>query len=120
MVDKSILATNLANLRELSDYSLAELSKLTGITKPHLHCLETGKSSNPNLETLLALTECYKVDIPTLLGITTLKHSPHIVFSMAQLEAANLGYVTKGEHATIKLALDMAVALIKQNRNSTC
>lgn len=120
MADKALLATNLTQLRKLSQFSLAALSERTGITKPHLHSLETGKSNNPNLDTLLALTECYKVDIPTLLGITVVKHDPYIFITMAQLEAAKLGHIKVKEHSIIKLALDMAIALIKQNRDTVC
>lgn len=116
MVEDMHLANNLLKLREWGGYSLASLSRVTGITKPHLHSLETGKSTNPTLDTLLKLTGCYNVELSTLLGLNEVTKDIHIEMTVSQLGAANLGHLTMTEHATLDLALAMAIAKIKQDR----
>lgn len=116
MVEDIRLANNLAKLREWGGYSLASLSRVTGITKSHLHSLETGKSKNPTLDVLLKLTDCYNVELSTLLGLNGATKGIHIELVVNQLEAAKLGHLTMAERATLDLALAMAIAKIKQDR----
>lgn len=50
------------------DISFRKLSKLTGITHPHLVGLSTGKHSNPRLDTLQKISNFFGVSMAQLVG----------------------------------------------------
>jgi transcriptional regulator with XRE-family HTH domain len=60
------LGLQLRDLRTRRGWTLAQLSKLSGLSEPYLSRLESG-SRQPSLAALLTLAEVYKLSIPSLL-----------------------------------------------------
>lgn len=57
----------LKDLRRRKGVTQREVAESTGLTKETVDALENGRSSNPTLETLKRLAECYGVGIADLL-----------------------------------------------------
>lgn len=63
------LGDHTRKFREAERYSIAELAKLAGISKPQLWELEQGRATNPRLSTLVGLARATRT---TLARIATL------------------------------------------------
>ena len=57
----------LKDLRRRKGVTQREVAESTGLTKETVNALENRRSSNPTLETLKRLAECYGVGIADLL-----------------------------------------------------
>lgn len=112
------LAKNLKRLREKGGYTYDGLSKLTGVTKPHLHDLEKGKVNNVGIQTLLKITKPFNITLSEFIGEGLVEESDGSVLMLGRkLRQAELSKLTDTELNTLELGIDMAIALIKQNRN---
>lgn len=61
------LQSNMKRLRKAKGLSLQKAADLIGIHKTHLFYIETGKSLNPTLSTLLGISEAFDVTLDELL-----------------------------------------------------
>lgn len=62
------LALRLKAFREKSKKSLQDVADEVGASKAHIWELETGKSKNPTMDTLIKLAACFKVGVSDLIG----------------------------------------------------
>jgi SOS-response transcriptional repressor LexA len=62
------LRANLTTLLEQQDLSVNELAKNTGVPQPVLHRLVKGKTTNPNILTLIPIAKFFSISISQLLG----------------------------------------------------
>ena len=62
------LATRLKELRAKKKISLQDLADQIGASKAHLWDLETGRSKNPSIELLIALSKAFAVGVADLVG----------------------------------------------------
>lgn len=67
MTDKT-LGEMLEELRSIKDVSLQTVANAVGASKPHIHDLEKGNSTNPGLELMKALAKYYGVTVGYLAG----------------------------------------------------
>jgi len=74
--------------REQRGMSLSEAARRAGITKAHLHDLESGRSRNPCVSTLAGLTKAYLCEVGALANIAA--------FSLA--EGAPAGRTALSQH----------------------
>lgn len=65
---KKRLGQRLLRLRDNADLSRADVADKAGITRQHLHRLESG-TTNPKLETLFALGKVYRKTIAELVSV---------------------------------------------------
>jgi transcriptional regulator with XRE-family HTH domain len=88
--DSSILAARLNRLRIERGWTLADLSKLTGLSKPYLSRLESGQRQ-PSLAALLALARTYETALQSLLDSGSLQGGSPVVIqgSRAQIRRGN-------------------------------
>lgn len=68
MYNKRSMRSRMKKLRATAGLSLAQLSKVSGITKPHLWEMESGNSTNPSIDILGKLVKVYGVSIGYLIG----------------------------------------------------
>lgn len=64
------LKTLLKNARELRKWSLQEAADAMGITKAHLHALESGSSDNPTLRIVAAIVIVYGIRPESIVAST--------------------------------------------------
>lgn len=62
------LAVKLKDLRMRKGQSLQQVADVVGLSKAHIWELETGKSSNPSVESLTKLAEHFNVSVAFLIG----------------------------------------------------
>jgi transcriptional regulator with XRE-family HTH domain len=62
------LATKLKQLRIRKNKSLQEVADIVGASKAHIWDLETGKSTNPGIDLLKKLGDCFDVSVAELIG----------------------------------------------------
>jgi transcriptional regulator with XRE-family HTH domain len=62
-VGASSLGTKVRHLREVRNLTLQEVSKLSGIPVTTIHGVESGKTPDPKLSTILKLSEALRVDV---------------------------------------------------------
>jgi transcriptional regulator with XRE-family HTH domain len=88
--DSSILAARLNRLRIERGWTLAELSKLTGLSKPYLSRLESGQRQ-PSLAALLALARTYETALQSLLDSGSVQGGSPMVIqgNRAQIQRGN-------------------------------
>lgn len=88
--DSSILAARLNRLRVERGWTLAELSKLAGLSKPYLSRLESGQRQ-PSLAALLALARTYNTPLQSLLDTGTQAGASPVVIqgNRAQIQRGN-------------------------------
>lgn len=53
------MGQQICEAREHAGYSLSAAAKMLGISKAHLWEIEAGRQTNPTLQTMLALMQCY-------------------------------------------------------------
>lgn len=58
----------LKELREKRGLTRRDVSLKTGLTENQIYALETGRASNPTLETLTSLANFYEVKVSKLIG----------------------------------------------------
>lgn len=58
----------LRELREQRGLTRRDVSLKTGLTENQIYALETGRSNNPTLETLISLANFYEVKVSKLIG----------------------------------------------------
>jgi transcriptional regulator with XRE-family HTH domain len=90
------LAVKLKELRLRSGKSLQQLADAVGASKAHIWELESGKSSNPSIDLLRKLAECFNVSVASLIG-ETLEDMPPDIIKMHR----DLGSLTEAERAMI-------------------
>ena len=68
MNNKHSLGCYLRNIRTIEGYTLKDVERLTGrkIVNTYLSQIETGRIKQPDHNTLIVLSELYKIDINTL------------------------------------------------------
>lgn len=88
--DSSILAARLNRLRIERGWTLADLSKQTGLSKPYLSRLESGQRQ-PSLAALLALARSYDTPLQSLLDAGTPAGASPVVIqgNRAQIQRGN-------------------------------
>jgi transcriptional regulator with XRE-family HTH domain len=62
------LAAKLKQLRIKKNKSLQEVADAVGASKAHIWDLETGKSTNPGIDLLKKLGDCFDVSVAELIG----------------------------------------------------
>jgi transcriptional regulator with XRE-family HTH domain len=62
------LAAKLKQLRIRKNKSLQEVADIVGASKAHIWDLETGKSTNPGIDLLKKLGDCFDVSVAELIG----------------------------------------------------
>lgn len=62
------LATKLKQLRIKKNKSLQQVADEVGASKAHIWDLETGKSTNPSIDLLKKLGNCFDVSVAELIG----------------------------------------------------
>jgi transcriptional regulator with XRE-family HTH domain len=62
------LATKLKQLRLKHNKSLQDVADKVGASKAHIWDLETGKSTNPSIDLLKKLGDCFGVSVADLIG----------------------------------------------------
>lgn len=60
------LTDTLRLCRSAKGLSLSAAARLAGISKAHLHDMESGHSSNPSISTLVGLSHAYAIPVPWL------------------------------------------------------
>jgi transcriptional regulator with XRE-family HTH domain len=88
--DSSVLAARLGRLRIERGWTLADLSRLTGLSKPYLSRLESGQRQ-PSLAALLALARTYETPLQSLLESGALQGASPVVIqgNRAQIQRGN-------------------------------
>lgn len=62
------LKDRLRELREEQRLSLQDVADRVGASKAHIWDLEQGRSTNPSLELMRKLADCFKVSVANLVG----------------------------------------------------
>ncbi|MDW6002329.1 helix-turn-helix domain-containing protein [Vibrio mangrovi] len=110
------LAERLTELRVSKKASLQAVADAVGVSKPHIWELEKGKTKNPSLELLKKLALYYGITLDSLVGLDSGENtSAHVLFRDFKLDIDNL---SEEDRQTIKNALEMAEALIKQRKST--
>ncbi|HBC3519744.1 TPA: helix-turn-helix domain-containing protein [Vibrio parahaemolyticus] len=109
------LAERLTELRVDKRASLQVVADSVGVSKPHIWELEKGKTKNPSLELLKKLAVYYGVTLDSLVGLDQGDNSGvHVLFRNFDMVYSDL---SEEDRQTIKQALEMAQALIKQRKD---
>jgi transcriptional regulator with XRE-family HTH domain len=88
----SNFSDRLGNLRKKSGDTLQQAGDAVGVSKPHFHEMEKGKSINPRMNTIKAIAHRYRVTTDYLiLGGTSTKHS--IVHDFEALKEKDQGTI---------------------------
>ncbi len=66
IVMKPGLGPLLRYLRESRDESLSQVATVTGLTKAHIHALETGRSANPSLAMARKFSQHFDISLDDL------------------------------------------------------
>lgn len=108
------LAATLRTLRAEKKLTLQEVADKLGVSKPHVWELEKGKSKNPSADTLLKLSELFKVPIDTLLNNNVdSETSPEAAALLRTVDSAGL---SKEEFEIVQQAVDFALRALKANK----
>lgn len=107
------LAERLTELRVGKKASLQAVADAVGVSKPHIWELEKGKTKNPSLELLKELSIYYSVTLDSLVGLESHDDKNELSLMFREFDTSNL---TDSDKATIKQAVNMAMALIKQGK----
>ncbi|PJE55527.1 XRE family transcriptional regulator [Marinomonas sp. CT5] len=110
------LAERLTELRVGKKASLQAVADAVGVSKPHIWELEKGKTKNPSLELLKELSIYYSVTLDSLVGLESKDEQNELSLMFREFDTSDL---TDSDKATIKQAVNMAMALIKQGKQQT-
>lgn len=110
------LAERLTELRVGKKASLQAVADAVGVSKPHIWELEKGKTKNPSLELLKELSIYYSVTLDSLVGLENNDEQNELSLMFREFDTSDL---TDSDKATIKQAVSMAMALIKQGKQQT-
>lgn len=110
------LAERLTELRVGKKVSLQAVADAVGVSKPHIWELEKGKAKNPSLELLQRLSVYYSVSLDSLVGSKSNDEQNELSLMFREFDTSDL---TDSDKETIKQAVKMAMALIKQGKQET-
>lgn len=110
------LATTLRTLRAERKLTLQEVADKLGVSKPHVWELEKGKSKNPSAETLVKLSDLFRVPIDTLLNNNV--DSSESLEATALLRSVNSAGLSKEEFAIVQQAVDVALLALQAHKKN--
>lgn len=112
------LSERLKELRENKKVSLQTVADSVGVTKPHIWELEKGTSKNPSMSLIVSLCVYYNVTVDYLLGVSVDSSNPLTLYFERTLKKSGIRELSVDDMDVLTLAIDMAIALIKQRKES--